>query len=99
MLSNFYKIISRLINTRLQKICNRVLSRAQKGFTKSRQIQEVIINCLETMEYCEKRKIKGVLASIDQTKAFDSVSHSCMLKIYNFFGFGKQMINWLTAIQ
>jgi hypothetical protein len=98
LLSNFYKIISRLINTRLQKVCNRVLSRAQKGFTKTRQIQEVIINCVETMEYCKKHSIKGVLASIDQTKAFDSVSHSYMLKVYDFFGFGERIVNWLTAI-
>jgi exonuclease III len=98
LLSNFYKIISRMINNRLQSICNRVLSRAQKGFTKSRQIQEVIINCMETMDFCKKQKIKGVLASIDQTKAFDSVSHSYMLKVYDFFGFGNQMISWLTAI-
>jgi exonuclease III len=98
LLSNFYKIVSRLINTRLQKICNRVLSRAQKGFTKTRQIQEVIINCIETMEYCKNHKIKGVLASIDQTKAFDSVSHSYMLKVYSFFGFGERIVNWLTSI-
>jgi exonuclease III len=38
LLSNFYKIISRAINVRLQQIVDRVLSRAQKGFTKPRQI-------------------------------------------------------------
>jgi hypothetical protein len=50
------------------------------------------------MEYCKKHSIKGVLASIDQTKAFDSVSHSYMLKVYDFFGFGERIVNWLTAI-
>jgi hypothetical protein len=50
------------------------MSRAQKGFTKSRQIQEVIINVMETMDYCSKNGIKGVIVSIDQAKAFDSVS-------------------------
>ncbi len=54
LLSNFYKIISRVINTRIQGVVDRVLSHAQKGFTKSRQIHEVIINCKETMDYCEK---------------------------------------------
>ncbi len=98
LLSNFYKIISRAINVRLQQIVDRVLSRAQKGFTKSRQIQEVIINCRETMNYCRKHKIKGVLASIDQAKAFDSVSHSYMEKVYNFFGFGDRIKRWLRSI-
>jgi hypothetical protein len=98
LLSNFYKIISRLINTRLQAVCDRLLSRAQKGFTKSRQIQEVIINCMETMDFCRKQNIKGVIASIDQTKAFDSVSHTYMEKVYDFFNFGPRIKVWLRSI-
>jgi hypothetical protein len=98
LLSNFYKIISRVINTRIQGVVDRVLSRAQKGFTKSRQIHEVIINCKETMDFCEKNNIKGVIASIDQSKAFDSVSHSYMEKVYEFFGFGDRIKRWLGAI-
>jgi hypothetical protein len=38
------------------------------------------------------------LASIDQAKAFDSVSHSYMLKVYDFFGFGCRIKRWLSAI-
>jgi exonuclease III len=98
LLSNFFKIISRLINTRLQVVVDRILSRAQKGFTKSRQIQEVIINCMETMNYCRKNNIKGVIASIDQSKAFDSVDHKYMEKVYEFFGFGERIQRWLKSI-
>ena len=36
LLSNFYKIISRLINNRLKGIANRILSRAKKGFSQKR---------------------------------------------------------------
>ncbi len=59
LLSNFYNLISRLINTWLQSVCDRLLSRAQKGFTKSRQIHEVIINCMETMDMCKKKQYQG----------------------------------------
>jgi hypothetical protein len=77
---------------------DRFLSRAQKGLTKSRFIQEVIINIMETMEYSKKRGIKGVLVSIDQSKAFDSVSHDYMEKVYDFFGFGERIKKWLKTI-
>jgi hypothetical protein len=53
---------------------------------------------METMDLCKKHNIKGVLASIDQAKAFDSVSHSYMLKVYDFFGFGCRIKRWLSAI-
>ena len=56
LLSNFYKIVSRLINNRLKEIANRILSRAQKGFNKKRYIQESIVNVMETMDFCKKKK-------------------------------------------
>ena len=98
LLSNFYKIVSRAINNRLKEISNRILSRAQKGFNQKRLIQETIINTLETMEYCQRENIKGVLVSIDQSKAFDSVSHEFMTKVYDFFGFGEKIKSWLKSI-
>jgi hypothetical protein len=54
LLSNFYKIISRTVNNRLKKVTDRVLSRSQKGFNRSCQIQEVIINSMETMDFCKR---------------------------------------------
>jgi hypothetical protein len=88
LLSNFYKIISRMINNRLKKVTYRVLSRSQKGFNRSRQIQEVIINSMETMDFCKRNNIKGAMVSVDVSKAFDSVDHGYMEKVYQFFGLG-----------
>ena len=98
LLSNFYKIILRLINNRIKGIANRILSRAQKGFNQKRLIQESIMNILETMDFCKEQQIKGVLVSVDQAKAFDSVSHSFMEKVYKFFGFGERIQRWLKSI-
>jgi Reverse transcriptase (RNA-dependent DNA polymerase) len=98
LLSNFYKIFSRAINERLKKIVNRCLSRAQKGFTKSRQIQEVIINTLENIDYCKLNNIQGAMLSIDIKKAFDSVDQDYFIKVYEFFNFGPRIISWLSLI-
>ncbi len=98
LLSNFYKIISRAINNRLKKVTDRVLSRSQKGFNKSHQIQEVIINSMETMDYCRRHNIRGAMVSVGVSKAFDSVDHGYMEKVYQFFGFGPQICKWLATI-
>jgi hypothetical protein len=50
------------------------------------------------MDLCSKQNIKGVIASIDQTKAFDSVSHAYMEKVYDFFNFGHRVKSWLKSI-
>ena len=91
LLSNFYKILSRAINNRLKKVANRVLSRAQKGFNRARQLQEVILNTDQTISHCKRNNIKGFLVAIDQSKAFDSVKHSYMDKVYSFFRFGERI--------
>ena len=54
-------------------------------------IQETIINTLETMEYCKRENVKGGFVSIDQSKAFDSVSREFMTKVYDFFGFREKI--------
>jgi hypothetical protein len=98
LLSNFYKILSRAINNRLKTVVNRVLSRAQKGFTRSRQIQEVILNIDEAASKCNKEKIKAAMICVDQAKAFDSVDHGYMAKVFRFFNFGEKFISWLKTI-
>jgi hypothetical protein len=98
LLSNFYKILSRAINNRLKTVVNRVLSRAQKGFTKSRQIQEVILNLDENINRCKNMNIKGAMICVDQSKAFDSVDHQYIEKVFRFFNFGGRFISWLKTI-
>jgi hypothetical protein len=98
LLSNFYKIISRTVNNRLKKVTDRFLSRSQKGFNRSRQIQEVIINNMETMDFCKRHNIKGAMVSVDVSKAFDSVDHGYMEKVYRFFGLGPRIRKWLSTI-
>jgi hypothetical protein len=52
---------------------------------------------METMDYSTKTTSRGI-ASIDQSKAFDNVSHSYMEKVYRFSGFGDHIKRWLTSI-
>jgi hypothetical protein len=98
LLSNFYKILSKAINNRLKSVVNRVLSRAQKGFTRSRQIQEVILNIDETVSECNRLKLKAAMVCVDQAKAFDSVDQDFMRKTFQFFNFGEKFASWLATI-
>jgi len=98
LLSNMYKIISRAINTRLNKIVNRVCSRAQKGFNDCRYTQEVLINVLETIRHCSHNNISGALVAVDMAKAFDTLSHGYLTEVFKFFNFGPGIIKWLNLL-
>ena len=98
LLSCAYKILSRAINNRLKQVINRFMSRAQKGFTNHRYIQEVLINVCETIGYCNKNNVCGTLLSIDQSRAFDMIRHDYMREVYKFFGFGPYFVGALETI-
>jgi hypothetical protein len=98
LLSNFYKIISRAINTRLTKFINRICSRAQKGYNSSRFTQEVLINVWEQITYCQQNNVKGAVVAIDMAKAFDTLSHDFVEKTYEFFNIGSEMRRWLRLL-
>jgi exonuclease III len=98
LLNCTYKIISRAVNNRLKSVSDTILSRAQKGFTSSRHIQEVLINVIESISYCNVNNVPGSIVSIDMAKAFDSLSHDFMVLVWEFFGFGNTFIKMLQTL-
>jgi exonuclease III len=98
LLNCFYKVISRAVNSRLKKFSDRYTSRAQKGFTSSRRIQEVLLNISESIAYCNNKNIAGAIVSIDQAKAFDTILHGFVKSAFKFFGFQDPFINMLETL-
>jgi hypothetical protein len=98
LLSCLYKVASRAFNNRLKKVRDIIFSRAQKGFTNERHIQEVLINVVESIAHCKQNNIPACILSIDQAKAFDSVSHSYKNEVFRFFGFGPRFINLMNTL-
>ena len=98
LLSNLYKIISRALNNRLNTVMDKITSRAQKGFTSSRHLQEVLINVIECIANCKIQEINAAIITIDMAKAFDTLSHGFLSECFRFFGFGGYFINMIETV-
>ena len=98
LLSNLYKIISRALNNRLSTVMDKITSRAQKGFTSSRFLQEVLINVIECIANCKVNKTNAAIVAIDMAKAFDTLSHGFLSECYKFFGLGDYFINMIETV-
>ena len=70
----------------------------QKGYSKKRYCQEVLISVIESIEKTNRLKKKGAVLSLDIRKAFDSLSHSYLLSVYKFYNFGPKLIRWITLL-
>jgi hypothetical protein len=88
-----YKIISRAINNRINKVVNRICSRAQKGFNSQRYTQECLINVIESIAHCNAENINGAVVAVDMAKAFDTLSHGFLREVFKFFNIGPVMID------
>ncbi len=69
LLSCFYKVLSRAISHRLQKYMDKLTKVSQKGFSGSRQCQEVLINIVDAIHKLRATNRRGVLISLDIKKA------------------------------
>ena len=98
MLSCYYKVISRVINTRLGTVIDKVTSRSQKAYNGKRHIHGVLINMAGNIAFCKERQVPGAIISIDQTNEFDSIYHGFCEVAYRFFGFGECFIGMMTTL-
>ncbi len=90
-----YKIMTKSIAMRIQKVIKKLISNDQFGFMKGRYIGENIRLAADLIDFTIEENIPGLIFNIDFKKAFDSISHEFMYKCLKRFGFGDGLINWV----
>jgi hypothetical protein len=71
-----------------------IINTDQQGFLSGRYIG----NTYDVLEYAKAKNRTGLLLLIDFEKAFESISHSFIIKYLHFFGFGFSFIKWINVI-
>ncbi|XP_026383640.1 uncharacterized protein LOC113279150 [Papaver somniferum] len=99
-LANFnFKIITRIITTRISTMIDKMVSVQQSAFIKGRNIHEKIVLASELVNELDiKRRGVNVGLKIDITQAFDSISWNFLFEVLKRFGFSVRSINWLRKI-
>ncbi len=52
MIRKIYKVVSKVVNARLDKVIDKVTSMAQKAYNSKRYIHESIINTVDVIRHC-----------------------------------------------
>ena len=93
-----YKIVSKALTLRIERLLPFLIHEDQTGFVKQRYIGTNIRRIYDTIDYYDKKKKPGLLMFLDFKKAYDSIEHSFILKVLETVNFGHNMIKWVKLL-
>jgi len=93
-----YKILSKVMASRIKVVISDIVHPDQAGFIKGRYIGKSIRTILDIIDKCDHENISGILASLDIHKAFDSINWEYAWEMMIQFGFPEQFIKWLKLL-
>nr|GEY40123.1 RNA-directed DNA polymerase, eukaryota [Tanacetum cinerariifolium] len=92
-----YKVVTKILATRLSLVISDLVSNVQTAFLHNRQILDgpFIIN--ELIARCHHKKQQAMIFKVDFAKAYDSVRWDYLDAILNSFGFGSKWRSWIRG--
>ena len=93
-----YKILSKVLARRMEKVLPKLLHSDQTGFVNGRYIGQNTRLLNEIMEYTDIKKQPEIFLFVDFEKAFDTVEWSFISNTLEVFKFGCNFQIWLSVI-
>ena len=92
-----YKIASKVIAKRIEKVILLLVSPDQTGFIKGRYIGENIRLINDILEQKRIQNIPGILLQLDFQKAFDTIEWKFIQRTIALFNFGETIQHWVST--
>lgn len=93
-----YKILTKILAKRLEKVLPNLVHSDQTGFVNGRYIGQNIRLLNDIMEYTDIKKLPGIFLFVDFEKAFDTIEWSFISKTLEVFNFGGTFRKWFYVI-
>ena len=95
LLSHLYKLFTRVLQKRMERILDSNQPREQAGFRKGFSTTDHLQTINQIIEKCNEFNIPLCLAFIDYEKAFDSIEHWAIFKALRNIGINETYLNIL----
>lgn len=98
LLNSDYKILTKVLATRLNEALSEKLSEDQHAFLKDRFIHDNIMEIKLLINLVNRTEGEGFLAFLDQEKAYDRVDHDLLWKTLKVIGIEDRFINIIKGL-
>jgi exonuclease III len=98
LLNTDYKIIAKILASRLQEVLPSIIHSDQSGYLKGRYIGQNIRTLEDVSFFTKHEDIPGILLSIDFEKAFDSLNWNFLYKTLYHLNFGQNFVHYIKTM-
>ncbi|GKC06378.1 RNA-directed DNA polymerase, eukaryota [Tanacetum coccineum] len=97
LIGSLYKVVTKILATRLSFIISDLISDVQTAFLPNRQILDgpFIIN--ELLSWCKHKKQQTMVFKVDFAKTYDSIRWDYLDDLLQAFGFGSRWRSWING--
>ena len=92
-----YKIASKIIARRIEKVLPVLICSDQSGFVKGRYMGQNIRLINDILKQTKLQDIPGILLQLDFQKAFDTIEWKFIQNAIAFFNFGESIQCWIST--
>lgn len=93
-----YKIVTKIISSRLKTTLDQVISKGQTCGIPNRSIFCNLFTTRELIHHSKIKNINSYIVSVNQEKAFDKVGREFLFRIVEKLGYSKIFINFIKKI-
>lgn len=97
LVSSLYKIISKVLSSRLRGVMGWVISSTKSAFIQERQILGSILIANECTDSKWRNRGEGVVCKLDMEKAYNRVDWGFLFWVMGKKGFGNQWMSWMEG--
>jgi hypothetical protein len=98
LLGSIYKILAKILTSRLRTELNEIIRPNQTGFVEGRSILDNVFMAQEGLGWAEESNQDLVLLLLDFEKAFDRIEWDFLFKALVQLGFSQSWIHWVSSL-
>ena len=98
LLNCIYKLITKILTLRLEKVADKLILNSQSAFMKGRNIMNGIMALHEILHETKRRNEVGVILKLDFEKAYDKVNWDFLFNALRLWGFSEKWCSWIRSV-